>query len=453
MSKIKVLVIDDEINLVHSIKFSLKAEGMEVVAGYNGEEGIFLAKKENPDIIFLDLKLPDITGMEVLERLQKENLGIPVIMISAHGDTRAAVQAVKLGAVDYLTKPFELDELVLLINRNVERSKLEREVVFRRQKETVTNGIVGQSQPIKDLCMQIEQIGKSGTQKVLITGPSGTGKALVARGLHSVRNGGASFVEVNCAALPEHLMEAELFGAEKGAYTGAVEKRIGLVELAEGGTLFLDEIGEMSPALQAKLLTLLESGTFRSVGSARERQASVFVIAATNRDLLQEVENGNFRRDLFYRLNVLPILVPALKDRAGDVDLLLDYFIDFYCEQEGQKPVHLSKEIRNRLNAYDWPGNVRELKNLMERLTILYPGQDIQLNHLPHEISQSEAPFDTGSELVDSVEAYERDVIEKVLLEHNGRKGLAAEALGISRHALKRRMQRLKMTSGPKGAS
>ncbi len=451
MSKIKVLVIDDEMNLVHSIKFSLKAEGMEIVAGYNGEEGIFLAKRENPDIIFLDLKLPDITGMDVLEILQKEKVDIPVIMISAHGDTRAAVQAVKLGAVDYLTKPFELDELVLLIKRNVERSKLEKEVVFRRQKDTVTNGIVGTSLPIENLNTQIEQIGKSATQKVLITGPSGTGKALVARGLHTVRHGEASFVEVNCAALPEHLMEAELFGAEKGAYTGAVEKRIGLVELAEGGTLFLDEIGEMSPALQAKLLTLLESGTFRSVGSAREKQASVFVIAATNRDLLAEVEEGNFRRDLFYRLNVVPITVPALKKRGDDINLLLDYFIDFFCEQEGQQPVVLSQAIRARLNSYAWPGNVRELKNLMERLTILYPGQDIQMTHLPHEIVQSEVSTETNSELVDSVEAYEREVIEKVLLEHNGRKGLAAEALGISRHALKRRMQRLNMTTGHKG--
>lgn len=451
MSKIKVLVIDDEMNLVHSIKFSLKAEGMEVVAGYNGEEGIFLAKRENPDIIFLDLKLPDITGMDVLETLQKEKIDIPVIMISAHGDTRAAVQAVKLGAVDYLTKPFELDELVLLIKRNVERSKLEKEVVFRRQKDTVTNGIVGTSLPIENLNIQIEQIGKSATQKVLITGPSGTGKALVARGLHTMRHGDTSFVEVNCAALPEHLMEAELFGAEKGAYTGSVEKRIGLVELAEGGTLFLDEIGEMSPALQAKLLTLLESGTFRSVGSAREKLASVFVIAATNRDLLAEVEDGNFRRDLFYRLNVVPITVPALKERGDDINLLLDYFIDFFCEQEGQQPVVLSEAIRARLNSYEWPGNVRELKNLMERLTILYPGQDIQMTHLPHEIVQSEINTETNSELVDSVEAYEREVIEKVLLEHNGRKGLAAEALGISRHALKRRMQRLNMTAGYKG--
>lgn len=451
MSKIKVLVIDDEMNLVHSIKFSLKAEGMEVVAGYNGEEGIFLAKRENPDIIFLDLKLPDITGMDVLETLQKEKIDIPVIMISAHGDTRAAVQAVKLGAVDYLTKPFELDELVLLIKRNVERTKLEKEVVFRRQKDTVTNGIVGTSLPIENLNTQIEQIGKSATQKVLITGPSGTGKALVARGLHTMRHGDTSFVEVNCAALPEHLMEAELFGAEKGAYTGSVEKRIGLVELAEGGTLFLDEIGEMSPALQAKLLTLLESGTFRSVGSAREKQASVFVIAATNRDLLAEVEEGNFRRDLFYRLNVVPITVPALKERGDDINLLLDYFIDFFCEQEGQQPVVLSEIIRARLNSYEWPGNVRELKNLMERLTILYPGQDIQMTHLPHEIVQSEVSSETNSELVDSVEAYEREVIEKVLLEHNGRKGLAAEALGISRHALKRRMQRLNMTAGHKG--
>ncbi len=446
MSNIKVLVIDDEKNLVHSIRFSLKPEGMDVVAGYNGEEGIFLAKKEKPDVIFLDLKLPDISGLEVLERMQKENLDIPTIMISAHGDTRAAVQAVKLGAVDYLTKPFELDELVLLVRRNVQRVKLEQEVVFRRTLDTGNVGIIGESQPIQNLINQINQIGNSSTRTVLISGPSGTGKALVARALHNKRDNKASFVEVNCAALPEHLMEAELFGAEKGAFTGADQKRMGLVELAEGGTLFLDEIGEMSLPLQAKILTLLENRTYRSVGSAREKQANIFVIGATNRDLMREVSDGNFRQDLFYRLNVLPISVPALNARENDALLLLQYFSEHFATHEGKAPVVLSEDVIQILKGYDWPGNVRELKNLMERLTILYPGQTIQPSYLPAEMLANSNHNNQSGELVDTVEAYEREVIEKVLLEHSGRKGLAAEALGISRHALKRRMQRLNMT-------
>lgn len=446
MSNIKVLVIDDEKNLVHSIKFSLKPEGMDVVAGYTGEEGIFLAKKEKPDVIFLDLKLPDISGLEVLERMQKEDLDIPTIMISAHGDTRAAVQAVKLGAVDYLTKPFELDELVLLVRRNVQRVKLEQEVVFRRTLDTGNAGIIGESKAIQDLINQINQIGDSSTQTVLISGPSGTGKALVARALHNKRDNKASFVEVNCAALPEHLMEAELFGAEKGAFTGADQKRMGLVELAEGGTLFLDEIGEMSLSLQAKILTLLENRTYRSVGSAREKLANIFVIGATNRDLMREVSDGNFRQDLFYRLNVLPISVPALNAREDDAILLLQYFSEHFAKHEGKDPVILSPEVMQILKHYDWPGNVRELKNLLERLTILYPGQTIQPSYLPAEMLANSNHNDQSGELVDTVEAYEREVIEKVLLEHSGRKGLAAEALGISRHALKRRMQRLNMT-------
>lgn len=446
MSNIKVLVIDDEKNLVHSLKFSLKPENMDVVAAYNGEEGIFLAKKEKPDVIFLDLKLPDISGLEVLERMQKEELETPTIMISAHGDTRAAVQAVKLGAVDYLTKPFELDELVLLVHRNVERVKLEKEVLFRRTLDTNNAGIVGESSQILNLINNIKQIGESSTQTVLITGPSGTGKALVARGLHNKRDVKASFVEVNCAALPEQLMEAELFGAEKGAYTGADQKRMGLVELAEGGTLFLDEIGEMSLPLQAKILTLLENRTYRPVGSARERQANVFVVAATNRDLMQEITAGNFRQDLFYRLNVLPISVPALSEREDDASLLLEHFSNHFAKHEGKKPVILTEGLVQILKKYDWPGNVRELKNLMERLTILYPGQVIHPSYLPKEMLVNVDSFSQSGELVDTVEAYERDVIEKVLLEHNGRKGLAAGALGISRHALKRRMQRLNMT-------
>jgi len=447
MNDIKVLVIDDEKNLARSISFSLKPEGMEVIAAYTGNDGLDMTKKEQPDVILLDLKLPDQTGLDVLQKLLEMKLDIPTIMISAHGDTRAAVQAIKLGAVDYLTKPFELDELILLITRNVERQKLENEVVFRRTLENNKNGIVGDSPQIADLCNQISQVGQSSTQTVLISGPSGTGKALVARGLHNKRHSEASFVEVNCAAFPESLMEAELFGAEKGAYTGADKKRMGLVELAEGGTLFLDEIGEMSLVLQAKILTLLENRTYRSVGSAREKRANVFVVAATNRDLLQEVNEKKFRQDLFYRLNVMPISVPALAERKMDTSLLLDYFAHLYAKQEGCNPVVLPEGVKTILIGYEWPGNVRELKNLMERLTILYPGQEIQFSHLPIEIQNTKTDFEMGTELMSSVDAYEKNVIEKVLLEHAGRKGLAADALGISRHALKRRMQRLNMMS------
>lgn len=447
MNDIKVLVIDDEKNLARSISFSLKPEGMEVIAAYTGNDGLDMTKKEQPDVILLDLKLPDQTGLDVLQKLLEMKLDIPTIMISAHGDTRAAVQAIKLGAVDYLTKPFELDELILLITRNVERQKLENEVVFRRTLENNKNGIVGDSPQIADLCNQISQVGQSSTQTVLISGPSGTGKALVARGLHNKRHSEASFVEVNCAAFPESLMEAELFGAEKGAYTGADKKRMGLVELAEGGTLFLDEIGEMSLVLQAKILTLLENRTYRSVGSAREKRANVFVVAATNRDLLQEVNEKKFRQDLFYRLNVMPISVPALAERKMDTSLLLDHFAHLYAKQEGCNPVVLPEGVKTILIGYEWPGNVRELKNLMERLTILYPGQEIQFSHLPIEIQNTKTDFEMGTELMSSVDAYEKNVIEKVLLEHAGRKGLAADALGISRHALKRRMQRLNMMS------
>ncbi|MGB0683194.1 MAG: sigma-54-dependent transcriptional regulator [Magnetovibrionaceae bacterium] len=448
MSYVKVLVVDDEINLVRTIAFSLKQEGMDVLAAHSAQEGLKAAQDQQPDIILLDLKLPDQSGLDVLESMQEMKLNIPTIMISAHGDTRAAVQAVKFGAVDYLTKPFDPEELVLLIRRNAERQKLKQEVVFRRQLTQSTKNIVGDSYAVKQLRQEIGTIGSSSTQTVLVTGPSGTGKALVARGLHNERHGEASFVEVNCAALPEQLMEAELFGAEKGAYTGADRKRTGLVELAEGGTLFLDEIGEMSLTLQAKILTLLENRTFRSVGSAREKQANVFVVAATNRDLLQEVEARRFRRDLFYRLNVVPISVPALSGRDLDISMLLSHFALHFSKQEACSPVVFKEEARASLLGYSWPGNIRELKNLVERLTILYPGRSIGLAQLPPEIQGEARGAESSGELEQSVEAYERDIIERALQEHDGRKGLAAEALGISRHALKRRMQRLRVGEG-----
>lgn len=446
MSDIAVLVVDDERNLVRSIQYSLGQEGLDVAAAYSGAEGIAKLAEISPDVVLLDLGLTDMSGLQVLEHIAETTPGVPVIMISAHGDTRMAVKAVKRGAVDYLTKPFDTEELVLLIRRSVERARLVREVEFHRERERPGGDIVGQSAPIAALRRRIERIGKSSAHTVLVGGPSGTGKALVARALHQYRFADAPFVEVNCAALPEQLIEAELFGAQKGAYTGADRRRAGLIELADGGTLFLDEIGELPLALQAKVLTFLENRTFRPVGSARERSAEVFVVAATNRDLRRDVAAGNFRKDLFYRLNVIPMEVPALAERQEDIALLLQYFISRFATHEACAPITLSAQAEQALLHHDWPGNVRELKNLIERLTILYPGQVIPVRHLPPEIA-SETPVAPvhGDDLHRNVEGHERALILRAMEEVGGRKGLAAEKLGISRHALKRRMQRLKI--------
>ncbi|SEG18426.1 sigma-54-dependent transcriptional regulator [Marinobacterium lutimaris] len=444
MSTVSVLVIDDEHNLVRSIRFALHDQQMTVVGAHTGAEGLAMAETTQPDVILLDLGLPDISGLEVLTQLKAAHPEVPVIMISAHGDTRAAVKAVKDGAIDYLTKPFDWDELVLQIRRSSEHSRMARELAFLRRQQSHTRRLVGYSQPMQRLHQMIEQVGGSSAKTLLITGPSGTGKALIARSLHDIRFKDGPFIEVNCAALPEQLIEAELFGAERGAYTGANQRRTGLIGLADGGTLFLDEIGELPLPLQAKLLSFLENRSYRPIGGCRELQAEVLVIAATNRDLKAEVDAGSFRSDLFFRLNVLPIQAPPLHERREDVELLIKYFSELFATQEGCAQPIWSPGVIKRLQFYDWPGNVRELRNLVERMTILYPGEEIQPHLLPDDylgtVEPEQPPVD---DYTDAVEARERELILEALRETGGRKGQAAERLGISRHALKRRIQRL----------
>ncbi|WP_290697151.1 sigma-54 dependent transcriptional regulator [Amphritea sp.] len=443
---ISVLVIDDERNLVRSIGFSLKDEGMQVTGAYTGSEGIESAKVLSPDVVLLDLGLPDISGIKVLVQLKAQYPDLPVIMISAHGDTRSAVKAVKEGAIDYITKPFDVEELVLLIRRSTERIRMLREIRFLRERNTETGPLVGSSKEMSMLRTAIELVGQSSGKTVLITGPSGTGKALVARALHDFRFTNAPFIEVNCAALPEQLIEAELFGAERGAYTGANQRRAGLIDLADGGTLFLDEIGEIPLHLQAKLLSFLENRNYRPVGAGRERQANVFVVAATNRNLKEDVDSGVFRADLFYRLNVLPVDIPGLSQRDRDVILLLTHFSELFAKQEGCEPIQLEDSVLSLLEQYDWPGNIRELKNLMERLTILYPGKQITVDMLPVEFHSGKRGVpEVKDDYREAVEDHERQLILDALKESDWRKGLAAEKLGISRHALKRRIQRLNL--------
>jgi len=436
MTNPSVLIIDDEVQLVRSLLFALKGEGMAVRGTHDGASGLAAAAASLPDIVLLDLRLPDCSGMEVLTTLRQRHPGLPVVMISAHGDTRAAVQAVKAGASDYLTKPFELDDVIDLIHQTLGRGN------EPGADDGASGLLIGASSAMVELRAAISRIAASHTGRVLLLGESGTGKALVARSLHigSPRAAGP-FVEVNCAALPEQLIEAELFGAERGAYTGAHQKRTGLVTQADGGTLFLDEIGELPQSLQAKFLHFLENGQYRPIGAGRSQTADLRVIAATNRDLAEEVRAGRFREDLFYRLNIIQIDVPPLRSRGDDVLRLARHFAQSFAAEERCQPIRLPAETAAILSAYPWPGNVRELRNLIERLTILHAGRDIAPADLPEPLRGTQPA--NPANLAEHMDGTERRMIEQALQQAGGQKGRAAELLGISRHAFKRRLQRL----------
>lgn len=446
---LKILIVDDEKSFVRSLTFALLEAGYSSSAAHTGEDALAALAQDVPDLMLLDLGLPGISGMDTLHEVAHLYPELPVVMISAHGDTRAAVQAVKAGATDYLTKPFALDELLYLIDSVTERTRMRDELAYHRSRAASSSGLMGDSDAMQQLWQKVQRISASSAGRILLLGESGTGKALVARAIHEQSNRSLeAFVEINCAALPEQLIEAELFGAEKGAYTGAHQKRPGLVTLAHKGTLFLDEIGELPLALQAKFLHFLENGDYRPVGGGASATADVRVIAATNRSLEAEVRNGHFREDLYFRLNVIELVIPPLRDRQDDVRMLLDMFIDSQAREEGCRPITMLSETLAYLSAYNWPGNVRELRNLVERLTILYPGQLIRPHQLPGEfVTTTPSPsVDQGhadASLDQHLQQTERQLLLNALDKTGGHKGKAADHLGLSRHALKRRLQRL----------
>lgn len=446
----QILIVDDEKSFVRSMGFALSEAGFRTLSANTGEDALTLLTKENPDLMLLDLRLPGMSGMDVLAKTARLYPELPVVMISAHGDTRSAVQAVKAGATDYLTKPFALDELLHLIRSVTERRQMKDELTYHRSRSANASGLVGSSAAMGKLWDTVQRVAASSTGRILLLGESGTGKAVVARAIHQQSSRSSSaFVEINCAALPEQLIEAELFGAEKGAYTGAHQKRAGLVSLAQGGTLFLDEIGELPLSLQAKFLHFLENGDYRPVGGTISHTADVRVIAATNRSLEDEVRAGRFREDLFFRLNVIELTIPPLRDRDEDLRELLDVFISAQAREEGCRPITIPSDTLDRLARYNWPGNVRELRNLVERLTILHPGQRIRPNQLPtefqHDANQA-TPISRHTSLEEQLADTERQMIQQALDQTDGHKGRAAEQLGMSRHAFKRRLHRLGLT-------
>ena len=447
MKRPRVLVVDDEPGIRQTLAGVLNDEGYHVHAVATGEECLAELGK-GYDLVLLDVWLEGIDGLETLQRIQE----IPfaerpaVVMISGHGTIETAVRSTKLGAFDFLEKPLSIEKISVVLRNAIEHRRLELE--NRRLREDSQSGyrIIGESVPMKALRQQLALMaGTNG--RVLIYGESGTGKELVAHAIHAMSpRAGEPFVEVNCAAIPEELIESELFGHRKGSFTGAHEDKVGKFRKADGGTLFLDEVGDMSLKTQAKVLRALEEQRFEPVGANHTIQVDVRVVAATNKNLQVEIERGNFREDLFYRLNVVPFYVPPLRDRIEYVPLLAEHFLNEFTHSYGRKRKELTPEALQVLREYHWPGNVRELKNLMERIVIMNPQVRIDARHLPPLAPRktgAERPPDHFASLHDYREAAERDYISRKLEEAGGNMTRAAELLGLERSNLYRKMKAL----------
>ncbi|HUI54558.1 MAG TPA: sigma-54 dependent transcriptional regulator [Bryobacteraceae bacterium] len=452
MKQRRILVVDDEPGIRQSLSGILEDEGYAAAAVESGEACLAALPGAGFELVLLDIWLPGVDGMEVLARIQE----IPfserpvVVVISGHGSVEAAVKATKLGAFDFLEKPLSLEKVTVTVKNGLEHRNLALENSRLKGDTSTRWRIIGESVPMKALRQQLTLMaGTNG--RVLIYGESGTGKELVAHALHAMSPRAAEpFVEVNCAAIPEELIESELFGHNKGSFAGAQENKIGKFHKADGGTLFLDEVGDMSLRTQAKVLRVIEEQRFEPVGAAESMQVDVRVVASTNKNLDEEISRGNFREDLFYRLNVIPFYVPPLRDRREDVPLLADHFLREFTTAYGRKPKELTPEAYRMLSEYHWPGNVRELKNLIERIVILNPQVRVDARHIPLSGSkrQADRPMDRFGSLQEVREAAEREYILKKLEETNGNVTRTAELLGLERSNLYRKMKTLGI--GPK---
>src|ERR1700720_1624013 len=440
-----ILIVDDESGIRESLGALLRDEGYEIEAVASGEECLERIGRRNFDLILLDVWLKKMDGLETLEQIQNREDAPIVVMISGHGNIETAVRATKLGAFNFIEKPLSLEKVVLVVRNALEYLRLESENRRLRAELEEKHQILGSSVPMRALRKQIALTAPT-NGRVLIYGESGTGKELVARALHfaSLR-GDRAFVEVNCAAIPEELIESELFGHVKGSFTGATENKVGKFEKADGGTLFLDEVADMSLRTQAKVLRVLEEQRLEPVGSNQTVRVDVRVIAATNKTLEEEIMHGRFREDLFYRLNVIPFTLPPLRERIEDVPVLARYFMLEFAAAYGRKPKEFSEAALGVMARYHWPGNVRELRNLIERLVIVVPQDKIEPLHLPPELfrASSRMAQQPNATLHEARSAYEREFILRKLEENQWHMTRTAEALGLERSHLYRRMRTL----------
>ncbi len=445
MSKERILVVDDEAGVRSSLQGILEDEGYRVDTDSSAEAALARLSSGQYDLVLLDIWLPKMDGMQALEKMIDDELDTPVIMISGHATIESAVKAIQLGAHNFVEKPLSLDKTVIAVQNALRQGRLEQENRDLRERVEARQVLIGSSPVMRELKKQIG-IAAPTNGRVLIFGENGTGKEVVARSVHtqSLRSK-ASFVEVNCAAIPEELIESELFGHVKGAFTGAVSDKIGKFEAADGGTLFLDEVADMSVKTQAKVLRVLQEQKFQAVGSTESIGVDCRVIAATNKILEEEIRAGNFREDLYFRLNVIPFHMPPLRERREDIRTLVTHFIAGFCAEYGKQTKEPTAQALKRLVAYQWPGNVRELKNVIERLVIMVTRDVIELSDLPLALTRGgdepvEALGDFPS-LASAREAFERQFIVRKLRENNDNVTRTAEALGIERSHLYRKMK------------
>ncbi|HVJ89539.1 MAG TPA: sigma-54 dependent transcriptional regulator [Labilithrix sp.] len=471
--KKQVLIVDDEPNLRKILAAQLSRDGYDVLLAEDGEQGLALLREHHIDLVVTDLKMPKVDGMTLLRQAHAEQPELPIVMITAHGTVDTAVEALKLGAFDYLTKPFDKEEVRQIVGKALKTRELAGEEATTESKEPegARFGIIGQSSGLAELYTVLERVADSPTT-VLITGESGTGKELVARALHdhSARSE-KPFIKVNCAAIPKELIESELFGYERGAFTGAVTSKPGRFELANGGTLFLDEIGEIPVEMQVKLLRALQESEFERVGGIKTMRVDVRLVAATNRDLKKLIAQNAFREDLFYRLNVVSIRLPALRERATDIPLLVEHFLRKFNERLKKNVVGVEPDALDLLSAHAWPGNIRELENVMERAVLFCDGSKLRVEDLPLELrgsgvlstpgsvvpSTPDAAVDLGSLPAEgglkehvkvAMSRLERELVRRALKQTNNNVTHAARLLKISRKGLQLKMKELGLREG-----
>jgi DNA-binding NtrC family response regulator len=447
----RILVVDDEEQMRDLLAKVLERKGYQVAVCGDGAEALSVLEREPADLVVTDVRMPGLTGMEALRAIKELNPEIVVIIMTAFGSIDQAVQAVKEGAYDYINKPFKIEEMLLTIDKALAERSLRHEVSSLRQELRTRyrfENLIGKSRPMQEIFGLIEQVAGS-RSTVMIYGKSGTGKELVAKAVHyNSPRAAKTFVAVNCAAIPAELLESELFGHEKGAFTGAIATKVGKFELATGGTLFLDEIGHMRLDLQAKILRALQEREIERVGGTRTIKIDVRVLAATNRDLKRAIEEGTFREDLYYRLNVVPITLPDLKDRPEDIPLLANHFVQKFAQESSAAVREISKEAMTILMSHTWPGNVRELENVIERAVTLGRGPSVQPGDLPPHLAGGTNPLERALAKEATLEDLERDYIAMILRRTKGHQIRAASILGIDRRTLYRKIRRYGLKVG-----